>query len=70
MVIAPAVEIISSSRRTRFLFKLLPACFRNDMNASPGSDSEQPRTTGYARHFNALQSSAIRSSAIVIVWQP
>jgi len=36
----------------------------------PGSGSEQPETTACARHFNALQSSAIRSSAIVIVWQP
>jgi hypothetical protein len=35
-----------------------------------GSDSEQLRATAYARHFDALQSNAIRSSVIVMVWQP
>lgn len=69
IVIALAVAMSLQLHNTHFLFDLLLHILERHQRES-GSDSEQPETAGYARHFNALQSSAIRSSAIVIVWQP
>lgn len=70
VVIALVVTMILQFAQDALFIRITFRKFWRRYERESGSDSDNCEPLLYARHFNDLQSSAIRPSAIVIVWQP